>query len=239
MATDWTTRKRQIAAKPMPCEVPGCRMYARRPDRFCASHTARLKTRGHHTAGRVSLLELRPWRRHALDFIERNATHPGFIAALDWLEERARVAASADVAGRSNTMRIRPTERVRIYWSQMRRDAVDLRLVIACGIAGELHRLYFPERWPDLRHVEHNTGNAYASLIRGRVKSGKSEGRDTAAMTTPAGYLCALAHEIRGALLPLFVKAAHTIKTQADRAAQPIPPAVLQQPFATQNETTQ
>lgn len=234
MATDWTTRKRQIAANPMPCEVPGCRMYARRPNRYCPSHDAGLRSRGHHTAGRVTLLELKPWKRHALDFIERNASHPGIVAALEWLEERARAAASADVAGRSSTRGIRPTERVRVYWSQMRRDAVDLRMVIACGIACEVHRLYFPERWPDLRHAEHNSGSAYASLIRGRVKSGKSEGRDTAAMTVPAGYLCALAQEIRGALLPLFVKAAQTIKTQADRAAQPIPPAVLTQPFSTE-----
>lgn len=229
VATEWAKRKQQMLVQPYPCEVPGCRMYARRPDRFCAAHNARLKNAGHHTAGRVTLLELKPWRTLAMDFIERNAAHPGIVAAVAWVEERARVAAARDTGRQSR--RMSPTERVDAYWSQYHRDAVDPWLVIAYGIAAEAHRQFFPERWPDLRHAEHNSGAAFASLIRGRVKSGKTEGRDTAAMRTPAGYLCALAREVRGALLPLFVKAASTIKAQAERTSRPIPAASLQQPF--------
>lgn len=236
MPTDWQTRKQQLRDRPpKSCDVPGCKLPAYKVGHLCLPHRRKQQGQGHPTAERVTLIELRPWRDLASQFIAKQeaAGHPGVLAAVEFLERLVRTAPDvADKAGRWT----RPHERASIYFALLRRDAVDVRIVIAWGIACELHRMQYPKRWPDADHAAFQFGMAVACIARKRVRSGASTGRSQDAFKKSAGYVKELARQLRGPLLPLYVRAAHHLHTQIERATRPIPSAALQQPFITEEQ---
>lgn len=230
VATDWITRKRQMRDRPpRRCEVPGCYLPADRVGSQCVAHRRRTQDHGHPTAGRVTTYELRPWTRLALDFLERNQDHAGVVAGIEFLERLVRIA--PDHEGRVHR-HTKPSERVERFLSHLRRDAIDVRNVIAVGIACELHRMQHPKRWPDATHSAVQFGHEVLAFARTRVRSGASIGRTNPAQEnrTPA-FVKEVARQMRDPLLPLYVKAAQHLHQQIERTAQPVPAAALTTPF--------
>lgn len=235
MPTDWPNRAHQIATRlPRICEVAGCKLPTYKVGRMCLPHRQQVRDKGHPTAGRVSIVELRPWHQLALHFVLKQdaAKHPGILAAVEFLAFLTRTAPdAADRAGRWT----RPHERVSIYLALLRRDAVDVRSIIAWGIACELHRMLHPRRWPDASHAAYQFGMAVACMARKRVRSGASIGRTHDAFKKSAGYIRELARTLRDPLLPLFVKAAKHLHDATEHTAHPVSAAALHHPFTTTN----
>lgn len=238
MPTDWTTRKQQLRDRPQrPCEVSSCRLPIHQMGRYCLLHWTAKNSTGHPTAGRVSIMELRPYRKLAMHFIEQQqaAEHPGVLAAIEYLERR--IATAVDTSSGS-TAHLRPHQRVAFFLAWMRRDCLDPRLIVATGIAVELHSREQPHRWPDKAHADFQFGQAVACIARHRVRSGKSAGRSNNNYRKPAGFCLQLARDLRDPLLPLYVKAAQHLHETAVRASLPIPAAALSQPFTSGNAAT-
>lgn len=231
MATDWTTRKRQMRDRPpRTCEVPGCRLPAARIGSRCAAHDAKVKNGGHHTAARVTILELRPWVEIAANFIAKQeaAGHPGILAAVEFLERLIRAVVEPEGKAHRFTS---PTERAAFVLAHWRRDALDVRRIIAVGVAVELHSLQFPKRWPDALFSDVQFGHAVASYTRSRQRSGASIGRTNDATRKTPALTKEMARQLRQPLLPLYVKAAAHLHQTIERAAQPIERAALNTPF--------
>lgn len=230
MATDWPTRFRKVRDRPpRTCEVPGCYLPADRVGSKCVAHRRRMQEHGHPTAGRVTTYELRPWTKLALDFLERNQDHVGIVAGVEFLERLVRTAPDHEGQVHRHT---KPSERVERFLSHLRRDAIDVRNIIAVGIACELHRLQHPRRWPDATHSAVQFGHEVLALARTRQRSGASVGRTNRAQSrkTPA-FVKEVGRQLREPLIPLFAKAAHHLHQQIERAAQPVDRAALNTPF--------
>lgn len=223
------TRLLQAQARNRTCDIPGCYLPADRIGSLCVAHAWRTKKNGHHTAARVTTYELRPWTKLALDFLERNRDHAGIVAGVEFLERLVRTAPDHEGSVHRLT---KPAERVARFLSHLRRDAIDVRRIIAAGIACELHRMQQPQRWPDATHTAVQFGHEVLAFARTRQRSGASVGRTNSAQTnrTPA-FVKETARQLRDPLVPLYFKAAQHLHQQIERAAQPVPTAALNTPF--------
>lgn len=238
MPTDWTTRKQQMRERPRPpCEVPGCRNFVRHIGRWCALHDRAISRKGHHSVGRVTVNELRPYRDLAAAFMDQHAEHPGMVAAVDYVERR--IAAAVDPVRRGEgTRHLQPRERMEAFLAHARRDAVDPKKIVACGIACEIHAREFPERWPDKSHADVQFAHAVACLAQRRVITGKTAGRDSPTRK-PEGFLKEIARQLRDPLIPLYTRAAHHLHQTATRAANPLHGAMSVPFSSSQNANTQ
>lgn len=226
----WDSRLRGLAGRPRgACEVRGCTRQTLAVGRLCALHSQRLRDKGHATIGRVTVSELIPYRTLAFAFVEAQqaAEHPGVLAGIRYLE---RWVHDAPAAGNGVARWAAPDVRLNLWLDHARRDFLDVRMVLASGIACVLHEMSFPHRWPDGHHAEFQLGWAVAALLKRKVKSGKLYGEHRA-IRKPTGFVLRLARELRGVMLPLFVRAATHLKTTAEQAAEPIPAAVVKVPF--------
>ncbi|WP_273456501.1 hypothetical protein [Nevskia ramosa] len=243
MPTSWSDRALQIRSGELTkaCSVPGCRLPTYRMSSTCEPHRQALRTKGSTTAGRVTIRELRPNVIVAMAFIvEQEAkAHPAILAALDYLERLTKTAAELERDSPRQGQRPRPGARVDSLLARFRRDSVDLRLVLATGIACELHRLSDPRRWPDHRHASHQFAAAVACLARGRSRGVRTEGASRPAIRSPStGFLRELARQLRDPLTPLYIRAATSIHDRAERLANPVPRAALDQPFTSDSHRT-
>ena len=141
---------RSRANQRLTCSVPGCGKHRQGVGRFCNTHLQTYKRTGHPLGRRLTKSELATDRKAVGKLIASHMTHPGILAALEWLaawltdasEGRAVPAARQDFH-RLNAAGVTPlailTEAAAI-WSYYRRagraldDGLPLTVTLGTGI---------------------------------------------------------------------------------------------------------
>ncbi len=216
------------------CGTAGCLMPARRIGSRCLRHDRALRRDGHESTGAVGIRELGPWIKYCRVWIDGQhaAGHRGVIAACNWIAGQAATAQPPASLHKGAA----PWSRWQAWLARFHREGLDPRQVIAVCVAAHLHRLEFPRRWPDQRHFLHNLGSSIASLgNRCRVTAGKPN--TVRSHRKPAGLLLFAAGEVERAFGVLSIRAAQHLHDQMQKAATPIPQAVLHAAFTTSTNT--
>lgn len=149
-----TFRERLAQRAGKPCSVQGCPYTVSKFSQYCDHHDRVNERTGHPQGTTVTIGQLRPYRKIAMDFLVDHLDHSGVKSARDFL---VRFLSGVAKPPRYTGRRMPPWERLKYWRHSLWTSGVDPLDILAVIVGMFLLRYYGAKTFKSDRHFWHQT----------------------------------------------------------------------------------